>query len=94
VLFKLDSGKNVNVQMPWIAESGAQKILQQIGGFDPVKAPFVFEDTYVKLGGSVENLYQNNKPVTFRPSNTRLLWLGGVVMLLISVTWYVVRKKR
>jgi hypothetical protein len=62
VLFKEQNGNPVIMEIPWIIESEAQIILQQIGGFDPKKAPFVFEDTYVKLGGDLEKLYENNNP--------------------------------
>lgn len=60
VLFKEQNGKVTNMEIPWIVESDAQVILQKTGGFDPRKAPFVFEDTYVKLGGKIENLYKIN----------------------------------
>ena len=62
VLFKEQNGNPVIMEIPWIVESEAQIILQQIGGFDPKKEPFVFEDTYVKLGGNLEKLYENNIP--------------------------------
>lgn len=111
ILFKEENGKPINLEIPWIVESEAQIILQQIGGFDPKKAPFVFEETYVKLGGDVEKLYQINRSATIykvkdsptrfnlnlpanRPSNSQLLWILGVVILLISVIGYVVRQKR
>ncbi len=111
VLFKEQNGNPVIMEIPWIVESEAQIILQQIGGFDPKKAPFVFEETYVKLGGDVKKLYQLNhsatiykirdRPTRFdlslpanRPSNSQLVWILGVVILLISVIGYVVRQKR
>ena len=111
ILFKEENGKSINLEIPWIVESEAQIILQQIGGFDPKKAPFVFEETYVKLGGDVKKLYQLNhsatiykirdRPTRFdlslpanRPSNSQLVWILGVVILLISVIGYVVRQKR
>ncbi|MEO5713283.1 MAG: hypothetical protein ABIT37_07325 [Luteolibacter sp.] len=62
ILFKEKEGKITNLETLWIIESEAQKILQQIGGFDPKKSPFVFEETYVKLGGDLKWLYQNNNP--------------------------------
>lgn len=104
ILFKEENGRIANMEMPWIVESEAQIILQQIGGFDPKKAPFVFEDTYVKLGGSVEKLYQNNNSERFYEQQRSqaksqlisrwLLWIGGAVILLIPVTWYVIRRRK
>jgi hypothetical protein len=60
VLFKEENGEVTHMETPWIVEPEAQLILKQIGGFEPSKAPFVFEDTYVKLGGDIEFLYRNN----------------------------------
>lgn len=65
ILFKEEIGKPIIMEIPWMVESEAQIILQQIGGFDPKKVPFVFEDTYVKLGGNLEKLYENNNPTKF-----------------------------
>jgi hypothetical protein len=44
----------------------AQIMLQRIGWFDPRKAPFVFEDTCIEPGGSIERLRQNDESMAER----------------------------
>ncbi len=82
VLFKEEPGRLVRMEIPWIPEADAQILLQQAGNFDPRTAPFAFQDTYLKLGGDLELLHQNNFPKT-RPLVPWPMILWGLALITL-----------
>ena len=97
VVFREESEKLATVEMHWIVESDVQMILQQIGGFDSKRIPFVFEETYIKLGGKIEELeglnhspfdpIRTTKEMTSKESSGRTKESSGREEMAVGNLW-------
>ncbi|MES2995391.1 MAG: hypothetical protein V4733_01110 [Verrucomicrobiota bacterium] len=104
LLFKAN-GTITDYKNVWIIESEAQEIFSQTN-VDIAKAPYVFENEYVELGGTreqlrkrVERIAKGTTPKTSKLPGSRRDWFFATLWIAAALVagiagWFFIRKSR